>query len=133
MRFWPWRRGMLSKLKSIQGKYDDLNSLLTSPEVLANQQLYQKYSKEFADLQPFAEKIKEYNKLISGIEDVEEILESGDAELKELADSELSELREKKTIVEEELRIMLLPKDPRDEKSVILEIRAGTGGEEAAL
>jgi peptide chain release factor 1 len=104
-----------------------------NPEVFSNLQQYQKYSKEQSDLQPLVEKIGEYRKIISGIEEAEEILGGGDGDIRELAQAELEELKGKKPAVEEELKFMLLPKDPRDEKSVILEIRAGTGGEEAAL
>lgn len=124
---------MLEKLKTIEEKYKELTRLIMDPEVFSNPQQYQKYSKEQSDLQPLAEKIGEYRKIISGIEEAEEILRGGDGDLRELAQAELEELRGKKPVIEEELKVMLLPKDPRDEKSVILEIRAGTGGEEAAL
>ncbi len=124
---------MLQKLKTIEEKYDELNGLLMNPDVLSNPQQYQKYSKEHADLQPVVGKIREYKKLISEIEDAEEILKSGDGDLRELAQAELVELKDRKPRIEEEIKLMLLPKDPRDGKGVILEIRAGTGGEEAAL
>lgn len=124
---------MLDKLQTIEERYEKLTGLMMDPKVLSTPQEYQKYSKEQSDLQPLVEKIREYKKLLSDIEGDEEILKGGDAELRELAQAELNELKERKPRVEEELRIMLLPKDPRDEKSVILEIRAGTGGEEAAL
>lgn len=124
---------MLQKLDSIEKKYNELTQLLISPAVLSNPQQYQKYSKEQADLQPLVEKTEEYRKILSGIEGAEELLKNGDEEIRELAQAELNELKEKKPDIEEELKVMLLPKDPRDEKSVILEIRAGTGGEEAAL
>ena len=124
---------MLEKLKSIEEKYEELTRLLMNPDVFSNPQQYQKYSKEQSDLQPLVVKIGEYRKIISGIEEAEEILEGGDGDIRELAQAELEELKGKKPVVEEELKFMLLPKDPRDEKSVILEIRAGTGGEEAAL
>jgi peptide chain release factor 1 len=124
---------MLEKLKSIEEKHEELTRLLMNPEVFSNPQQYQKYSKEQSDLQPLVEKIGEYRKIISGIEEAEEILGGGDGDIRELAQAELEELKGKKPSVEEELKFMLLPKDPRDDKSVILEIRAGTGGEEAAL
>ncbi|MEK6672868.1 MAG: peptide chain release factor 1 [Nitrospirota bacterium] len=124
---------MLGKLKTIEAKYEELTGLMMSPDVLSNNQLYQKYSKEQADLMPLVEKIKEYNKIISDAEEAEEILKGGDGDLRELAQTELEELKRKRPLVEDELKMMLLPKDLRDEKSVILEIRAGTGGEEAAL
>ncbi len=124
---------MLEKLKTIEEKYEELNRLLMSPEVLSNPQQYQKYSKEQSELRPLVEKINQYKGLLSNLEEAEEILRGGDGELKELAQAELDELKQRKPGVEEELKVMLLPRDPRDEKSVILEIRAGTGGEEAAL
>lgn len=124
---------MLGKLKTIEAKYEELTGLMMSPDVLSNNQLYQKYSKEQADIMPLVEKIKEYKKLISDAEEAEEILKDSDGDLRELAHAELEELRKRRPLIEDELKMMLLPKDPRDEKSVILEIRAGTGGEEAAL
>jgi peptide chain release factor 1 len=124
---------MLKKLRAIESKYEELTGLLINPEVLSNPAELQKYSREEAELKPLVEKIREYTKLLSDIESTEELLKEGDEDLRELALAELNELREKKPEIEEELKIMLLPKDPRDEKNVILEIRAGTGGEEAAL
>jgi peptide chain release factor 1 len=124
---------MFEKLKSIEDKYEELTKLLMDPVVLSKPAELQKYSKEQAELQPLVDKIREYNKLLSSIEEAEEILKEGDGDLRELAEAELKEATEKRPVVEEELKIMLLPKDPRDEKNVILEIRAGTGGEEAAL
>lgn len=125
---------MLDKLKAIQDRYEELTGLLTRPEVLSNHQEYQKYSKEQADLAPLVEKIESYRKLLSDIEEAEEILRGGgDGDLRELAQAELEELTARRPELERELKLMLIPKDPRDEKGVILEIRAGTGGEEAAL
>lgn len=124
---------MLEKLKVIEEKYEELTRLLSDPNIISNPPELQKYSKEQAELEPLVEKIREYNKIIKDIEEAEELLKGGDGDLRELAETELEELKEKKPKIEEELKIMLLPKDPRDEKNVILEIRAGTGGEEAAL
>jgi len=124
---------MLEKLKTIENKYEELTRLLMDPEVLSKPAELQKYSKEESDLLPLVEKIREYSKLLSGMEEAEELLSSGDSDLRQLAQVELDELKEKKPGIEEELRVMLLPKDPRDERNVIIEIRAGTGGEEAAL
>jgi peptide chain release factor 1 len=124
---------MLEKLKVIENKYEELTSLLMDPEVLLNPMELQKYSKEQAELQPLVDKIREYIKLLSDIEDTEEILKGGDGDLRELAEAELDKLKGEKPKIEEELKIMLLPRDPRDARNVILEIRAGTGGEEAAL
>ena len=124
---------MLEKLRAIESKYEELTNLLMDPEVLSKPSELQKYSKEQAELQPIVEKIREYTKLLFDIEGTEELLKEGDGDLRELALSELDELNGKKPKIEEELKIMLLPEDPRDKKNVILEIRAGTGGEEAAL
>ena len=124
---------MLEKLKTIEAKYDELTQLLMDPAVQSKHTELQKYSKEQADLQPLVKKIREYEKLISGIEDAEELLKGGDEEIRELAQAEFDELKAKKPVIEEELKVMLLPVDPRDEKNVFVEIRAGTGGEEAAL
>src|SRR3972149_526294 len=124
---------MLEKLKTIQDKYEELTGLLMDQSVLSKPAELLKYSKEQAELQPLVEKIKEYKKLLSDMEGAEDLLKEGDGDLRKLAQEELEELKEKKPKTEEELKLMLLPKDPRDEKNVILEIRAGTGGEEAAL
>jgi peptide chain release factor 1 len=124
---------MLEKLTAVEHKYEELTRLLMDPEVLSKPTELQKYSKEQAELLPLVEKIREYRKLLSDIEDAAELLHSGDGDMRELALAELETLREKQPKIEEQLRIMLLPRDPRDERNVILEIRAGTGGEEAAL
>ncbi|MDA8431946.1 MAG: peptide chain release factor 1 [Nitrospiraceae bacterium] len=124
---------MLDKLLDIEKKYDELTGLLSDPKVLAVPQDFQKYSKEHSDLQQIVEKIREYKKLLGDLDDTEELLGGGDGDMKELAQTELEELKKRRPIVENELKLMLLPVDPRDKKNVILEIRAGTGGEEAAL
>ena len=124
---------MLDKLLLIEEKYDNLTELLMDPKVLAVQSELQKYSREHAELQPIVEKIREYKKLLSEMESTEELLKTGDSELKELAQTEFEELKKKRPLLENELKLMLIPVDPRDAKNVILEIRAGTGGEEAAL
>ncbi|MDI6744755.1 MAG: peptide chain release factor 1 [Thermodesulfovibrionales bacterium] len=124
---------LLEKLQTIEDRYDKLTGLMIDPKVLSTPQEYQKYSKEQSELQSLVEKIREYKKLLTDMEGAEEILKGGDNEMRELAQAELNGLKERKPKIEEDLKVMLLPKDPRDEKSVILEIRAGTGGEEAAL
>ncbi len=124
---------MLEKLKAIEHKYEELTKLLMDPEVLSKPGELQKYSKDQAELLPLVGKIREYSKLLSDIGGTEELLQGGDGDMRELAQAELEELKQKRLKIEEDLKIMLLPKDPRDAKNVILEIRAGTGGEEAAL
>lgn len=124
---------MLDKLLLIEEKYNEITANLTKPEVLSNAAEYHKYSKEQSDLEPIYNTIQEYKKLLADIEDAEELMRSEDGGMKELAQEELDILKKKKPIIENNLKLMLLPKDPRDERNVILEIRAGTGGEEAAL
>ena len=106
---------------------------VSDPDVINNQPLWQKYIKEMGEMEPIVNKYKEYKKAKEEISEAKEMLDSGDEELKELAKMELSELEDKLPQMEEDLKILLLPKDPNDEKNVFLEIRAGTGGEEAAL
>ena len=125
---------MLDKLNEIEKKYDELNKILEDPEIFSDYAKSQKYSKEQSDLQEIVYKIREYKTVISGISEAEDILKTEkDEEIKELAELELEELKEKKPKIEEELKLMLVPKDPRDSKNIILEIRAGTGGDEAGL
>jgi len=124
---------MLEKLRTIENRYEELTRLLMDPEVLSKPAELLKFSREEAELLPLVEKIRAYFKLLSGIEESEELLTGSDDDMRQLAQAEIEELKEKKPKIEEELKFMLLPKDPRDERNVIIEIRAGTGGEEAAL
>lgn len=124
---------LLDKLEEIENRYDELTKILSDPEVFSDYTKSQKYSKEQAEIEELVRKIREYKKILTGIHEAEEIMVSDDDGLKELAEAELEELREKKPEIEEQLKLMLVPKDPRDEKSIILEIRAGTGGDEAGL
>ena len=124
---------MLDKLDFITGKYDELAEKVSDPEVINNQPVWQKYIQEMGEMEPIVKAYKEYKKAKSDLEGAKEMLEEGDEEMRELAKMEISELEEKIEAQEEELKVLLLPKDPNDEKNVILEIRAGTGGDEAAL
>lgn len=126
---------MFDKLSFISEKYDELTKKVSDPDIIADQSKWQKYAKELGELEPIVKKYEEYKKVKEGIADNKELLgESGlDDELKELAKMELSELEAKVEPLESELKVLLLPKDPNDDKNVILEIRAGTGGDEAAL
>ena len=101
--------------------------------MIGNQPVWQKYVKEMGEMEPIVKKYKEYRETKDGIAEAKEMLDDGDEEMRELAKMELSELEDKLPAMEEELKVLLLPKDPNDEKNVILEIRAGTGGDEAAL
>ena len=126
---------MYDKLDFIQNKYEELSMKVSDPEVISDQKLFQKYAKDISDMEPIVHKYVDYKRIVDGIREAKEILNDGDGdeEMRELAKMELSDLEEQKDLIEGELKILLIPKDPNDEKNVILEIRAGTGGEEAAL
>jgi peptide chain release factor 1 len=125
----------LDKLAEIEKKYEELTAQLGDPAVLADQALYQKTAKAHSELSEVVEKYREWKSIRKGLEETKGLLAeaSADAEMKALAHEELADLEKRQTKVEEELKILLLPKDPNDEKNVILEIRAGTGGDEATL
>jgi peptide chain release factor 1 len=125
---------MLDKLEFIEEKYEDLSHKISEPEVIADQSLWQKLVKEHAGIELMVVKYREYKSVLKGISDSEAMLDDKpDKEFEEMVKLELSELQEKKLALEEELKIMLLPKDPNDEKNVIVEISGAAGGEEAAL
>ena len=124
---------MFDKLEFILEKYEELSMKVSDPDVINNQPLWQKYIKEIGEMEPIVNKYKEYRDAKSNVAEAKEMLESGDDELRELAKMEIAELEDKIPEMEDELKILLLPKDPNDDKNVILEVRAGTGGEEAAL
>jgi peptide chain release factor 1 len=124
---------MLDKIQEIENKYKKITLLLSDPNVFSNREEFLRLSKEQSEIEPIVTKFQEYKKIIKEIEELEEILKDGDGDLKEIAEDELQYLKKLKPQIEQELKILLLPKDPRDEKNVILEIRAGTGGDEAAL
>ncbi len=127
---------MLSReLESLEEKYRRLTLSLSDPALLSNPQKFKDVSKERAELEPLVRKYDELKRIRKQIADSESLLgdKEADAELRELAETEVKELSAKAVKIEEELKIMLLPKDPRDEKNVILEIRAGAGGDESSL
>lgn len=125
---------MLDKLDSIEERYEQLSVKMSDPEVISQQDMWRKLVKEHSDLEPIVTKYREYKEVVRQKNDVLAMIkETGDAELKELAQQELDELKEREDKLEEELKRLLLPKDPKDERNVIMEIRAGAGGEEAAL
>jgi peptide chain release factor 1 len=126
---------MFDKLSFISDKYNALTEKVSDPQIIADQSKWQKYAKELSELEPIVKKFQEYQQVKKIIAESKELLNesSSDEELRELAKLELSEMEDKVEPLEEELKVLLLPKDPNDEKNVILEIRAGTGGDEAAL
>lgn len=125
---------MYDKLDFIAQKYEDLSAKVSDPEIIADQAVWQKYIKEMSEIEPIVNKFKEYKKIKDDLTSAKEILsESNDEELREMAKLELSDLEEQEETLSAELKILLLPKDPNDEKNVMLEVRGGTGGEEASL
>lgn len=125
---------MFGKLEEIERKYEELTDQLGSPELLAEQQKYAKAAKQHRDLESIVAKYRELKALDQGVRETSELVESEeDAEMVALARAEMVELGERRERVEQELKLLLVPKDPNDEKNVILEIRAGTGGDEATL
>jgi len=122
---------MFQKLEDVEKRYEELNKKISDPDVIARQAEWQKCMKEHAAIVDVVEKYREYKKAKQSFEDAKEML--ADKDLKELAEMEMEELREKIPALEEELKILLIPKDPDDDKNIICEIRAGAGGDEAAL
>lgn len=125
---------MFDKLDFIVEKYKDMSLKVSDPDVIADQPTWQKYIKDMGEMEPIVKKYEEYKKAKDELAMAKEILETeNDEELRDLAKLEVNDNEEKIEILSDELRILLIPKDPNDDKNVILEIRAGTGGEEAAL
>ena len=125
---------MLNKLKVLEDKYMDLTEKISDMEIINDQKVWQKYMKEHADLEPIVNKYREYKNVLDNLSESKTILEEeSDEDLRELAKMEISELEGQVEPLEAELKILLLPKDPNDEKNVIVEIRGGAGGDEAAL
>ncbi len=125
---------MFDKLEALEERFKLVSEKISDPEVIADMDSWRGYMKENSELTPIVEKYREYKKLKQTIEDDKEMLENGDdKELEELAKLELAEAEEEIERVSNELKVLLLPKDPNDEKNVIIEIRGGTGGDEAAL
>lgn len=125
---------MFDKLQSVEARYEELNDLLSDPQVISRQSEFQKYSREHSEISPLVEGYRKYKKASSELKDNETLLkEETDPELVELAKEEIKELQSSIEEISDRLKVLLLPKDPRDERNVIMEIRAGTGGEEAGL
>jgi len=125
---------ILEKLEGVKNKFIEVGNQLTDPSVISDMEKYIKLNKEYKDLEPVVEAFNEYKNIISNIDDAKEILSSEkDEELREMAKMELDELLQKVDPMEEKIKLLLIPKDPEDAKNAILEIRAGTGGDEASL
>lgn len=124
---------MFERLEQIETRYEELGRQLAEPEIISDQQKYQKTAKQHRDLEGLVNKFREYREVRQGIADARAMLTESDPDIRAMAEEELATLEEREPGIEAELKILLLPKDPNDEKNVVLEIRAGTGGDEASL
>src|SRR6266480_4369223 len=125
---------MFERLDQIEARYEQLTHALASPEIISDSSKYQKAAKAHSEIAPVVEKYREYKDLKKGIAESRAVLaDEKDAEMRAYAQEELDKLETRVAKVEEDLKVLLLPKDPNDEKDVVLEIRAGTGGDEATL
>ncbi|HZQ44760.1 MAG TPA: peptide chain release factor 1 [Acidobacteriaceae bacterium] len=124
---------MFDKLDQIEARYEDLGRQLGDPSLLADQKKFQTVAKQHRDLEPTVDKFREYRKLRDAIDEARAMANDSDPDVRAMAEEELLELEPKLPVVEEELKVLLLPKDPNDDKNIIIEVRAGTGGDEASL
>ena len=122
---------MFQKLEDVEKRYEELPKKISDPEIISKQNEWREYMKEHAEIEPIVEKFREYKKTKESLEEAKEML--NDPELKELAEMDMLEAKEKLPKIEEELKLLLIPKDKDDDKNIICEIRGGAGGEEAAL
>ena len=124
---------MFDRLGQLEARYEELGRQLGDPALLSDQKKFQTTAKQHRDLEAVVEKYREYRKITEGLAEARAMLNDSDAGMREMAQAELDDLQPRVAPVEEELKLLLLPKDPNDEKNVVLELRAGTGGDEAAL
>lgn len=125
---------LLQKLEAIHFRFIEVGNLITDPDIIADMKRYVKLNKEYRDLEVLDQTYKTYSNLLSNLKSARELLESEtDEEMREMAKMEISELDEKRPLLEEEIKVMLIPKDPEDDKNAIIELRAGTGGDEACI
>src|SRR6266849_5195239 len=124
---------MFDKLASVEQRYDEILRLLGSSEVQSDPAEYRKQAKALSEIEPLVARFREYKGLVRDIAQTEELATAGDADMRELAQEELKSLSARRDAIVNDLKVLLVPKDPNDEKNVVLEIRAGTGGDEAAL
>ncbi|WP_462381994.1 peptide chain release factor 1 [Pseudomonas sp. Marseille-QA0892] len=127
------KASLLNKLDTLQDRYEELTALLGEAEVIADQSRFRAYSKEYAEVEPVISTFREFRKVSSDLEGAQALLKDSDPDLREMAEEEVKEAKARLTVLEEQLQRMLLPKDPNDARNVFLEIRAGTGGDEAAI
>ncbi len=124
---------MFDRLDQLEARYEELGLQLSDPKIVNDQENYRKVAKQHRDMEPTVEKFREYRKLRSSVADAKAMLTESDADMRDMAQAELDDLEPKLAATEEELKVLLLPKDPNDDKNIVLELRAGTGGDEASL
>ncbi|MEA3451399.1 MAG: PCRF domain-containing protein, partial [Bacteroidota bacterium] len=125
---------ILDKLKGVEKRFQEISDSLSKPEIISNQKKFVQLNKEYKELDPIINAYKEYKNILSNIDTSKEILaDEKDDEMRQMAKMELDELNQKGAELEEEIKVLLLPKDPEDDKNAIVEIRAGTGGDEAGI
>ena len=124
---------MLKKLENVEKRYKELEKKLSDPEVIKKQNLYRELAREEAQLSKVVAAYRHYKKILEDIEGAQSLLQESDEDMKELAQAEIEEQRQKKERLEEEIKVLLIPQDPQDARNAIVEIRAGTGGDEAGL
>ncbi|MBD7978230.1 peptide chain release factor 1 [Serpens gallinarum] len=127
------KASLLNKLDILHDRYEELTALLGDGEVIANQKQFRAYSKEYADVEPVILAYREFRKVQGDLAGAQEMLKDSDPDMREMAEEEVSDAKERLLGIEDQLQRMLLPKDPKDGRNVFLEIRAGTGGDEAAI
>ncbi len=127
------KESILVKLENLSERFEELSALLSDPGVIGNQDQFRKFSQEYAELEPVVKAFKEYDQLLSDKSEAEAMMAEGDPDMTELAQEELQSIAEQLPDMEKSLEVLLLPKDPRDGLNTFLEIRAGTGGDEAAI
>ncbi|NWN83811.1 MAG: PCRF domain-containing protein, partial [Halomonas sp.] len=127
------KASLRARLDTFDERFEELAALLAAPEVIGDQARFRDYSREYAELEALVEAWREYRAVERDIDDAEQLASDSDPDMRELAELELAESREKRDAQEEDLKRLLVPKDPDDGRGVFLEVRAGTGGDEAAL
>jgi peptide chain release factor 1 len=124
---------MFEKLKGVEKRFSEIEEFLSDPDIINNREAYQKYVREHAELGKVVTVFRTYNQVLEDLDESAELLADGDSDIKDLAREEIASLTQQKESLEKDLKKLLVPRDPNDERNVIIEIRAGTGGEEAAL
>ena len=124
---------MFDKFRAVEQRYEKLLGLVSEPAIQANPAEYRSHTKALAELQPLVDKFREYKAVVTEVEQARELIQGDDPELRELAEQEVQQLEARRETLLEDVKILLVPKDPNDERNIVLEIRAGTGGDEAGL